>query len=866
MISRNPAQVVVVAGDVTIDWNIASISDSGTDRKWSSEGLTRTCFQRGGAAMLGDLITAVLDKDDQSDVELFMPTGPEELARPEDKSYHHSYAQWSRFPGAKGGSELWRVERFLGFDRRHSGSGVNPELSGNPAQADLVILDDADLGFRDTDKAWPAALGSADCGWVLVKISGPAANGPLWEYLIEHHAERLVTIISADDLRRSQVHISRQVSWERTAQDLLWELLYNPRINALTQGAALIVSFQTAGAVLVTRRSDGALEAKLLFDPDCMEGTWAANEPGQMIGYTSCLAASLALQLLQNPQNPDFSRGIQSGVAGMRLLFTGGYKQEDLEEYWKLRFPVAALAAEIIAKADPLETVSIPDPAAWSTDSSAIQWTILDAHRGEWLDRIAKQIVLEGLHVALSRVPVGRYGNLLTVDRSEIEALQSIRSLIREYNERPQERPLSIAVFGPPGAGKSFAVKQVARCVGAASLTSMTFNLSQMEGPEELIDALHQVRDEGLRGRLPLVFWDEFDTPLAQQALGWLRYFLAPMQDGEFQQGQLNHPIGRCIFIFAGGTCESMDHFLSTLDESARKAAKLPDFVSRLRGYLNILGPNPQELSGGDPFYIIRRAILARSMLERGAPQIMTHVRGRKLARIDSGVLHALLSVDRYKHGARSLEAVIGMSHLAGKTSFERSALPTEKQLDLHVDGREFFTQLHQLELDEELLDRCAKAAHEVFCDGLRDLGYSKGESTSEELKTHAHLVSYDELAEEPRAENRANVADIPNKLVLAGYVMTPARGEHSPPTFPDEILERLAEIEHERWVKHKLDREWQFADTTDPSRKLHSGLVPWQELSESEREKDREMVRSIPRILARAGFTIMQAVPESRS
>ena len=39
-----------------------------------------------------------------------------------------------------------------------------------------------------------------------------------------------------------------------------------------------------------------------------------------------------------------------------------------------------------------------------------------------------------------------------------------------------------------------------------------------------------------LQNRIPFVFWDEFDTSLSETALGWLRYFLAPMQDGKFQE------------------------------------------------------------------------------------------------------------------------------------------------------------------------------------------------------------------------------------------------------------------------------------------------------------------------------------------
>ena len=43
----------------------------------------------------------------------------------------------------------------------------------------------------------------------------------------------------------------------------------------------------------------------------------------------------------------------------------------------------------------------------------------------------------------------------------------------------------------------------------------------------------------------------------------------------------------------------------------------------------------------------------------------------------------------------------------------------------------------------------------------------------------------------------------------------------------------------------------------TDPGRKIHAGIVEWGELSVNEREKDRQMVRAIPRILALAGYAI---------
>jgi hypothetical protein len=57
---------------------------------------------------------------------------------------------------------------------------------------------------------------------------------------------------------------------------------------------------------------------------------------------------------------------------------------------------------------------------------------------------------------------------------------------------------------------------------------------------------------------------------------------------------------------------------------------------------------------------------------------------------IDGGVLRAFLDVGGYIHGARSMEAIVQMSSLAGKPRFERSSLPARQQLGVHVDADEF--------------------------------------------------------------------------------------------------------------------------------------------------------------------------------
>jgi hypothetical protein len=231
--------------------------------------------------------------------------------------------------------------------------------------------------------------------------------------------------------------------------------------------------------------------------------------------------------------------------------------------------------------------------------------------------------------------------------------------------------------------------------------------MSQFKSVQDLVAAFHQVRDVNLGGQTPIVFFDEFDSEFNGK-LGWLKYFLKPMLDGHFMEGDFDHPLGRAIFVFAGGTCYSFEEFslMKHLDETPTektsspnitktelnesqnlfRMSKGPDFVSRLRGFVNIKGIDPADKK--DRFYIIRRAIMFRFLMKKKASHLFDK---EDTMAIDSALLNTFLKIPSYKHGVRSLSAIVEMSTLSSRKIYEQSCLPPNEQLGIHTDSNKFY-------------------------------------------------------------------------------------------------------------------------------------------------------------------------------
>lgn len=859
------ARVAVVSGDVTMDWLLALSGVPPQEAApWNPQLASKTSWQPGGALLLAELVRYVAAHRHvgPSGGRLWDVRSPRLTGSPSpcDPDYQHAFSLWVPCPprGERHTTaDVWRVHQFLGNSpwsddpaNRHEWNKVD----GDDPGADLVVLIDAGMGYRTHRHLWPVAIGGkrgSDPPWIILRLTYAGPDGDLWKELHDRWADRLIVVTSLDDLRHSQAQISRQLSWERTAQDTVWELEHNQRINGLSDCAHVVISAGAAGAIVVSRKGDESAAATLLFDSKAMEREWGRDLKGRVIGSNSCLTAALARQVLlvdaEHVGHAAIKRAVQSGVAAMRTLEESGYGRVGDVSRDVLKFPLETIGRKLGANEHPLSTVTIQRKIP---RLSSVFWTALAQQDSGGLDKLARDIVVNGVDDALREIPVLRLGGLAAVDRLEIEALRSVQRLISEYKKRDDEhRPLCIAVFGPPGAGKSFGVHEVARhTLGGQFAEPLEFNLSQFRDPADLLAALHRVRDERLSGKLPVVFWDEFDTSLGDKKLGWLRYFLSPMQDGKFQQGEITHPIGRCIFVFAGSTAKRMREFGNALQEKERQLAKVPDFISRIHGYMDVLGPNPQErgddeeanaqpdaAGSTDPYFIIRRATLLRTLLESNAKQI---VHDGKID-LDPSLLRAFLKTTQYTHGVRSMLSVIKMSLLAGQEAFEISSLPPRDQLALHVSD-DFLDLVEEIDIDPATRENLARLSHNNLVRELKRQGWHRGPATDRSKKIFGDLKEYDRLADNRKQLAQEFVEEIANLLPIIGYAIGRQHTSQPAISLSQSDVQMLAQAEYEKFQS-----------------KIGECDVSWQDLSKAERAIDETLVTNIPRVLGAYGFAI---------
>jgi len=124
-------------------------------------------------------------------------------------------------------------------------------------------------------------------------------------------------------------------------------------------------------------------------------------------------------------------------------------------------------------------------------------------------------------------------------------------------------------------------------------------------------------------------------------------------------------------------------------------------------------------------------------------------------------------------------------------------------------------------------------------------------------------MMPWEELREDLKESNRLQVDYAEKILRTAGYSVWDAEGMIEFPVFSMKEIEKMAVMEHGRWIVERLRAGWRYGPHRRPKEKMSPYLTPWNELPDEVKEYDRIVIREYPEVLAKAGLEVVKVVED---
>lgn len=220
----------------------------------------------------------------------------------------------------------------------------------------------------------------------------------------------------------------------------------------------------------------------------------------------------------------------------------------------------------------------------------------------------------------------------------------------------------------------------------------------------------------------------------------------------------------------------------------------------------------------------------------------------------DAALRAALTQPALWRGGAGSL--VLVLDRLAGLDGvFDGDGIRVLDDLDGRlrtVVVRDLLAETRHPEprVHDDVYERLARSVHHVYLRNQLERGVT--------WESAPAMRRWEDLTDDLRESNRGWVVGLPDRLARVGGTIAPRDGGGA--TLPSgPVLDRLARAEHELWEQVRVERGWTHGPVRDDARKIHPMIgIAWDDLPEAEQEKDRDVIRSLPEILAEFGLELV--------
>lgn len=92
----------------------------------------------------------------------------------------------------------------------------------------------------------------------------------------------------------------------------------------------------------------------------------------------------------------------------------------------------------------------------------------------------------------------------------------------------------------------------------------------------------------------------------------------------------------------------------------------------------------------------------------------------------------------------------------------------------------------------------------------------------------------------------------------MNGYIPKPMdTSDVEVPEDIKELMEIISRNTHEVWGKGRMEEGWVYGECLDYQEKTHPSLIPYEELSESEKDYDRRTSMETLKVILKMGYKI---------
>jgi serine phosphatase RsbU (regulator of sigma subunit) len=173
---------------------------------------------------------------------------------------------------------------------------------------------------------------------------------------------------------------------------------------------------------------------------------------------------------------------------------------------------------------------------------------------------------------------------------------------------------------------------------------------------------------------------------------------------------------------------------------------------------------------------------------------------------------------------------------------------------ELKKIGYEIIRYEEAFEININMIRKLARAIHSRYLHEIKNqtikadnyIFYNPGNLENQ------YVSEFDDLPDDIKYSNIDNAVHIPTKLLSIGYKIRQVKKGFKPFALHlnQEEIETMARVEHIRWSWEKRLNGWVYGNSKDEVKKTHPSLISYELLSESEKQKDRELVKLIPAFL----------------